>query len=160
MTAIDYSMPAIAHQRRMNCHNQDTFTFTHTGSNATGKCTLSYKCMDATRLEGQEFADGSYDLVLEKGTLDALLTDETELESETSTSQNTSSMAMAMLSEAARVVRDGGVIVSVSHTPTRRPLLLAQLNKKKSTKIQWYLRDFYEVKHGKASYYIYVMQVQ
>ena len=69
MTAIDFSEVAIAHMVERQCSKNQ-----HKNS-TTDTSVVQYLVMDATKLK---FEDDSFDLVIEKGTLDALLTDESE----------------------------------------------------------------------------------
>ena len=63
VTAIDFSEPAIQHmvERQQQAHHLD-------------EKRVDYLCMDALNLS--TLADNSFDCIVEKGTLDALLTNE------------------------------------------------------------------------------------
>jgi len=64
---------------------------------------MAWLAMDARELK---FEDGSFDVVLEKGLFDALFA-------------GTASKAPPVLAEATRVLRSGGMLVSVSFSKTR-----------------------------------------
>ena len=66
VTSIDFSEPAIQHMVERQATNVEVVS-------ALQGSSVEYLCMDATKLK---FEDNSFDLVVEKGTLDALLTDE------------------------------------------------------------------------------------
>ena len=124
VTAIDFSDVAIEHMRKR--------------SSSVG---LEYIWMDAT---GLKFKDHSFDFVIEKGTLDALLTDESE-------NSDMNSKGTKLLSEVKRVLSDeGGTFVSVSHTETRE---------KELNKCGFQVNLCKEVKNVARSYYVYVCRL-
>lgn len=67
----------------------------------SGRAGMSFLKMDATQMS---FADGSFDLVFEKGTLDAMYT-------------GASHMVRQVVEESFRVLRPGGVFISVTFGP-------------------------------------------
>ena len=71
---------------------------------ASGLPTPNFAVMDVRRLP---LRDGLFEIVLDKGTLDALLTDEAD----------GMKNAMAMLQEVRRTLKPGGVYLVVSHSP-------------------------------------------
>ncbi|XP_063049025.1 EEF1A lysine methyltransferase 4 [Engraulis encrasicolus] len=92
ITNIDYSAICI-----------DTMAGRH--SNCAG---MSWLCMDARRLE---FGDGAFDVVLEKGTLDAMLVEEKD---PWRVSEETARLMHEVLTEVSRVLKPGGRFVSVT----------------------------------------------
>lgn len=71
-------------------------------------CKMSFKCVDIT--ESLPFADGSFDLIINKGTLDAILC-----------SNGAITRCNKMMAECSRVLKDHGSMVVVSHgTPENR----------------------------------------
>merc|ERR1712238_634778 len=100
VTCVDYSeivvQSLIDRQRREQEQAQST------SSNAGQKLQPTFQALDARSLP---YAPNTYDLILEKGTLDAMLSDNEE---------GLSNCAQ-IVKEMARVTSDGGAILIVSH---------------------------------------------
>jgi ubiquinone/menaquinone biosynthesis C-methylase UbiE len=156
VTSIDFSEPAIQHMVERQATNVEVVS-------ALQGPSVEYLCMDATKLK---FEDNSFDLVVEKGTLDALLTDEESQFSEkveegdgsvssvSSVSSNSSGsgivasvQARALLREARRVLSDDGIFIVVSHSDNRAVVIAEE---------GFHVEGPTKVVNGKASYYAYV----
>ena len=98
---------------------------------------VEYRVMDVLDLQ---YADGECGALVDKGTLDTLC-------------QNEDGAAARMLREACRVLRDGGVFLSVSYgdKEDRLPLLL-------DGSLAWTLRDSCVLRKGRLEYFVYVME--
>lgn len=117
VTAIDFSSTCVS---LMQGRERDR----------VGPGSVKYMLMDATRME--EFADSSFDFVLDKGTFDAIVTgddasprsrvDADERESEESV--RPSNEATRLLSEICRVLSPGGIFILVSHSSDRQDIIL------------------------------------
>ncbi|XP_061493455.1 EEF1A lysine methyltransferase 4 [Rhineura floridana] len=92
ITSIDYSEACIAH---MQAH------YAHCSS-------LHWAVMDARALT---FVDGSFDVVLEKGTLDSLMVEETD---PWNVSHEARMLLDQVLTEVSRVLRPGGRFISIT----------------------------------------------
>ncbi|XP_062409946.1 EEF1A lysine methyltransferase 4 isoform X2 [Sardina pilchardus] len=128
ITNIDYSPVCIATmaQRHADCAG------------------MSWLCMDARRLD---FADGSFDVVLEKGTLDAMLVDEKD---PWRVSEETARLMHQILKEVSRVLKPGGRFVSVTFAqPHFRKRLYARAEYGWSVQHQTYGEGFH--------YFLYVL---
>ena len=161
VTAVDFSAVAIAHMiERQHTRNQPK-------KNTTDASVVQYLVMDATKLK---FENDSFDLVIEKGTLDALLTDESEpskpnepneaneaneagektQENEridaTSSTKPTPVQGQKLLSEAKRVLSKEGRFIIISHTETRKRIIAAN---------GFQVDQYTEVTNGNASYHVY-----
>lgn len=98
---------------------------------------VEYRVMDVLDLQ---YADGECGALVDKGTLDTLC-------------QNEDGAGARMLREACRVLRDGGVFLSVSYgdKEDRLPLLL-------DGSLAWTLRDSCVLRKGRLEYFVYVME--
>ncbi|XP_056336577.1 EEF1A lysine methyltransferase 4 [Danio aesculapii] len=105
---------------------------------------LSWLCMDARRLA---FPDGVFDVVLEKGTLDAMLVEETD---PWKISENAARLLHQVLLEVSRVLKPGGRFVSVTFAqPHFRKRLYAREEYDWSIKHYHYGSNFH--------YFLYVL---
>ncbi|XP_050985478.1 EEF1A lysine methyltransferase 4 isoform X1 [Labeo rohita] len=105
---------------------------------------LSWLCMDARRLA---FSDGVFDVVLEKGTLDAMLVEETD---PWKISENAARLLHQVLLEVSRVLKPGGRFISVTFAqPHFRKRLYARAEYDWSIKHYHYGSSFH--------YFLYVL---
>ncbi|XP_051555442.1 EEF1A lysine methyltransferase 4 isoform X2 [Myxocyprinus asiaticus] len=105
---------------------------------------LSWLCMDARRLA---FPDGVFDVVLEKGTLDAMLVEETD---PWKVSDDATRLLHQVLLEVSRVLKPGGRFISVTFAqPHFRKRLYARAEYNWSIKHYQYGRSFH--------YFLYVL---
>ncbi|XP_072330194.1 EEF1A lysine methyltransferase 4 isoform X1 [Scyliorhinus torazame] len=99
---------------------------------------MEWKVMDAKTLE---FENESFDVVLEKGTLDAMMVDETD---PWNVSQETKEIIDQILKEISRILRKGGRFISITFAqPHFRKQLYAKRDYKWSIKHQTYGTDFH-----------------
>uniref|UniRef100_A0A8C1RMQ2 EEF1A lysine methyltransferase 4 n=1 Tax=Cyprinus carpio TaxID=7962 RepID=A0A8C1RMQ2_CYPCA len=105
---------------------------------------LSWLCMDARRLA---FPDGVFDVVLEKGTLDAMLVEESD---PWKVSENAAKLLHQVLLEVSRVLKPGGRFISVTFAqPHFRKRLYARAEYNWSIKHYHYGSSFH--------YFMYVL---
>lgn len=105
---------------------------------------MKWHVMDATQLQ---FPDGSFDVVIEKATIDAMMVAEKD---PWNISQSTRSTVTKVLGEVSRVLRHGGRFISITFTqPHFRGPLYAD------TQFKWSL-DTFEIGNG-FHYFYYVM---
>ncbi|XP_041030866.1 EEF1A lysine methyltransferase 4 isoform X1 [Carcharodon carcharias] len=99
---------------------------------------MEWKIMDAKALE---FENESFDVVLEKGTLDAMMVDETD---PWNVSQETKENIDQVLKEISRILRKGGRFISITFAqPHFRKQLYAKRDYRWSIKHQTYGTDFH-----------------
>ncbi|KAG9278300.1 EEF1A lysine methyltransferase 4 [Astyanax mexicanus] len=105
---------------------------------------LSWVCMDIRRLA---FPDASFDVVIEKGTLDAMLVDERD---PWNVSDSSAHLLHQVLSEISRVLKPGGRFISVTFAqPHFRKRLYAR------TEYDWSINHHH---YGEAfHYFLYVL---
>ncbi|XP_072525110.1 EEF1A lysine methyltransferase 4 [Salminus brasiliensis] len=105
---------------------------------------LSWVCMDIRR---PAFPDASFDVVMEKGTLDAMLVDERD---PWSISNNSAQLLHQVLSEISRVLKPGGRFISVTFAqPHFRKRLYAR------TEYNWSINHYH---YGdNFHYFMYVL---
>ncbi|XP_068137417.1 EEF1A lysine methyltransferase 4 [Hyperolius riggenbachi] len=128
LVSIDYSPVCIKEMQEKN----------------TGVPDMTWRVMDARQLQ---FPDGSFDLVIEKGTLDSMMVDEKDPWRVTSATVN---FVDEVLSEVSRVLSPTGCFVSVTFSPPHfRSRHYAQLKYGWSVSCDTYGRDFH--------YFLYTM---
>ncbi|XP_075718008.1 EEF1A lysine methyltransferase 4 [Rhinoderma darwinii] len=129
LVSIDYSTACIKEMAQRNVNVPD----------------MSWMVMDAQHLE---FPDGTFDLVIEKGTLDAMMVDERDPWRVT---QDTVTLVDQVLSEVSRVLAPSGCFISITFSPPHfRSRHYAQLRYDWSVSCDSYGRDFH--------YFLYTMR--
>ncbi|XP_075058532.1 EEF1A lysine methyltransferase 4 [Mixophyes fleayi] len=129
LVSIDYSPVCIMEMEQRNAGVPD----------------MSWMVMDARQLQ---FPDGTFDLVIEKGTLDAMMVDEKDPWTVT---QATANLVDEVLSEVSRVLAPNGCFISITFSPPHfRTRHYAQPQYDWSVSCDSYGRDFH--------YFLYTMR--
>ena len=136
ITAIDFSSPAILHMLERQSNNVDVIEALQ------GKA-VNYLEMDATKMS---FDEKTFDLIIEKGTLDALLTDESQ--NDTGSSSEIGNIhARMLLKETERVLSKNGIFIIVSHSESRDQIV---------NECGFSIDDRCCIENGNAKYHVFV----
>eukprot|EP00580_Thalassiosira_gravida_P009376 CAMPEP_0201650762 /NCGR_PEP_ID=MMETSP0493-20130528/41805_1 /ASSEMBLY_ACC=CAM_ASM_000838 /TAXON_ID=420259 /ORGANISM="Thalassiosira gravida, Strain GMp14c1" /LENGTH=576 /DNA_ID=CAMNT_0048126931 /DNA_START=92 /DNA_END=1825 /DNA_ORIENTATION=- len=115
VTCIDYSEivvnSLIENQKREQQQDQSTIAKDDTQQQAPKNASKLYPTFQALDARSLPFSSNTYDLILEKGTLDAMLSDEEEGVKN----------CVLIVKEMARVTSEGGAILIVSHLNANEP---------------------------------------
>lgn len=116
VTCIDYSDIVVQRLNKQRLDGEESYPSNNYASTLkkSGKLQPTFQAMDARSLP---FLSNTYDLILEKGTLDAMLSDEEE----------GLSNCVKIVKEMARVTSEGGAILIVSHLNANEPKGMAWL---------------------------------